>query len=1004
MPFLMVAFLIHHGQVHSQPNHYAGHIAQTKPLKPLDEKKKFHLPPGFDIELVAAEPDLFKPMNLAFDERGRLWVTDTLEYPIPVRGKGKPRDSVKILEDFGPDGRARKITTFADGLNIPIGVLPLSTSQAIVYSIPNVLLLTDTNGDGRADQRKVLLNTFGTRDTHGMTNNFTWGFDGWIYACHGFSNTSTVVGTDGSKITMQSGNVYRFKPDGSHVEYFTHGQVNPFGLAFDPLGNLYSSDCHTKPIYQLLRGGWYPSFGKPHDGLGFAPAMMTHSHGSTAIAGLVHYEADHFPKEYQGTTFLGNVVTNRINHDRIEWNGATPRAIRQPDFLKCDDPWFRPVDVQLGLDGSLYVADFYNSIIGHYEVPLDHPKRDRHRGRIWRIVYRGKDGKNRPQQSRADWSKSTMDELIQDLSHSNLQVRILATNQLVKRGGDEGIKAILKLLDSEPTITQRIHALWVLHRTKKLDDKLIGQFLKDEASEVQVHALRTLTESENLSMSLQKNVHSLLSNANAHVQRAAAECLGQQPELDNVLPLIKLKQQIPKEDTHLLHVVRMALRDQVQHVMLSNVDRPWTKVESQALADVVPGTTGSRPVDLLLSHLKDHTPKGPALHLMVRHVASHGDKKHRKRILLLLRENYHEDAGALARLILSAHQGMQEAGTSFSDEAREWAVKFTGMLLTSKKPERMRAALNLAKALRIRELRKTLLMIASDETFTVADRSQALEALVAVDPPEAIPPLRKMLSDRSARAEIRSQVASLLGGLNHVEARKALLNGLLLASANEQRTIALGLVNSKAGSETLLQNVKNGKASARLLQDRAVLARLQRHRIPNLKDQITKLTRNVPPLDAKIRTLIQSRAKTYLAQKTDVMMGQKIFANRCANCHQINNQGAKIGPQLDGIGARGIERIFEDVLDPSRNVDQQFRTTTVQLKKGQTLTGLLVKVEGEVLVLADEKGVEKRIPKASVEQQMVLNLSPMPGNFADQIPESELYHLMRYLLHQKAKE
>ena len=124
---------------------------------------------------------------------------------------------------------------------------------------------------------------FGFRDTHGMTNSFTWGFDGWVYACHGFSNTSQVKGKDDRAITMQSGNTYRLKPDGSHVEWLTHGQVNPFGLAFDPLGNLYSADCHSRPIYQLLRGAYYPSFGKPHDGLGFGPEMINHGHGSTAI-------------------------------------------------------------------------------------------------------------------------------------------------------------------------------------------------------------------------------------------------------------------------------------------------------------------------------------------------------------------------------------------------------------------------------------------------------------------------------------------------------------------------------------------------------------------------------------------------------------------------------------------------------------------------------------------------------------------------------------------------
>src|SRR6184192_2924489 len=131
---------------------------------------------------------------------------------------------------------------------------------------------------------------------------------------------------------MNSGNCYRFRPDGSRVEQYSWGQVNPFGLMFDPRGDLWSADCHSKPLYQLLRGAYYPSFGKPHDGLGFGPDMMAHDHGSTAIDGATYYAADQFPPAFRDTLFVGNVVTNRINHDRLEWRGSSPIAVPQPDF------------------------------------------------------------------------------------------------------------------------------------------------------------------------------------------------------------------------------------------------------------------------------------------------------------------------------------------------------------------------------------------------------------------------------------------------------------------------------------------------------------------------------------------------------------------------------------------------------------------------------------------------------------------------------------------------
>src|SRR5437867_11462969 len=234
-------------------------------------------------------------MNMAFDEKGRLWITQSREYPFPAALNKKGRDMVKILDKFTPDGRAQRITPFADGLNIPIGLYPYKDG-AIVFSIPYVYYFRDTNGDGHADEQKVILGRFGfEKDTHGLTSAFRRGFDGWLYADHGYNNETTLVAKDQSTVKMQSGNTYRFKVDGSHVEQYTWGQVNPFGLMFDSLGDLWSADCHSSPVYQLLRGAYYPSFGKPHDGLGFGPEICAHSHGSTAISGMVHYDAQDFP-------------------------------------------------------------------------------------------------------------------------------------------------------------------------------------------------------------------------------------------------------------------------------------------------------------------------------------------------------------------------------------------------------------------------------------------------------------------------------------------------------------------------------------------------------------------------------------------------------------------------------------------------------------------------------------------------------------------------------------
>ena len=228
------------------------HIRSTEARTPEEQQAGFLLPEVFEIELYASEPDIGKPINLTFDAKGRMWVTQSFEYPFPA-SPGNGSDRITLLEDTDHDGKADKFTHFSDTLNIPIGIFPL-LDGAVAYSIPNVYRFIDQNQDGKADSKKVLLGPFEHRDTHGMVNNFMRGYDGWIHACHGFTNRSTVAGADGDSITMISGNTFRFRPDGSRVEHMTHGRINPFGLAYDERGYLYSTDCHTSPLYQLIRG------------------------------------------------------------------------------------------------------------------------------------------------------------------------------------------------------------------------------------------------------------------------------------------------------------------------------------------------------------------------------------------------------------------------------------------------------------------------------------------------------------------------------------------------------------------------------------------------------------------------------------------------------------------------------------------------------------------------------------------------------------------------------
>lgn len=492
-------------------------VRETEALSPTEELAKLTVPEGFEIQLFASEPMIDKPINLAFDSRGRLWVSSTAEYPYSAdksrwaddqgtRVKDS-RDAIKILEDRDGDGRADKVTVFADGLNIPTGVLPWHKPEhkagCIAWSIPNLWYFADTDGDDKADVREILFGPLGyEKDTHGMCSSFRLGLDGWVYATHGFNNTSTfrvrrLAATDAAKagsadfadgkrpsgpsaapttsseksaksadlhspseqsadpvssadLELHSGNVFRFKPDGSAVEVWTRGQVNPFGLAWDRYGHLYSADCHSSPVYQLIRGAHYPSFGKPHDGLGFAPVMCEHTHGSTGICGIVYLDGGVWGPDWDDQVLVGNVVTSRVNRDQVTRFGSTPKANEQPDFIVSEDPWFRPVDLQLGPDHALYVADFYNRIIGHYEVPLDHPGRDRHRGRIWRVVK-----KDVAKPDSVDFTRMSPKQIAEELGSPNLTRRNFALGEVRRRGDPTWLADLARPLDPDTPYVAR---------------------------------------------------------------------------------------------------------------------------------------------------------------------------------------------------------------------------------------------------------------------------------------------------------------------------------------------------------------------------------------------------------------------------------------------------------------------------------------------------------------------------------------------------------------------
>lgn len=1018
-PFLSLGLLLAIGTVgFAQPT-----IAPTDALTPEQELKKFKLPPGFEAQLVVAEPNIYKPMQMSFDLMGRLWVTSSLEYPWAAMGK-KGRDKLVILDDFAEDGKARKVTVFADELNIPIGVLPLPDCKSVIVSSIDTTVdppgcfiwkLTDTDGDGKADERVKLFGPFGIRDTHGMVNSFTLMPDGWVYACHGFSNDSKVKGKDGHEITLNSGNTIRFRPDGSRIEVFTRGQVNPFGMTYDTYFNLYNADCHSRPMTQLIRGAVYQSFGKPHDGLGYGPDMIGHDHNSTGLCGLQWYEADHFPKEYQGMMFLGNVVTSKVNLDKIEFTGSSPKAVLQPDFLSSDDLWFRPTDIKLGPDGALYVNDFYNKIIGHYEVDLKHPGRDRTRGRLWRIVWKGLDGKAPAPKPVGNLLKLSREKLDKLLSHPNIVVRMQATHALINSKEEvrdrDGVKKLLSKPYNPTDDISNAHRMWANEA-----ESLFSYLQRDLAIDGDdadfpvsaAHRLRLETahkewnrERDHREKRLREIQAPRFPGSHPQVDRAHVDYMTAVPDPKNLSSLLN---GLPKitNDVALRHASRIALRQTLRQ------PGAWTALKAEKLddaririvADIALGIPTMESAEFVTANLST-LGGSDQLPAFVEHASRYGDAS----MMLFEFVKTHDPRNVRLSLALfqGYQRGLQQRGARFDRGDTELAKQLVVAGLKDSDPKTIQTCFDVASAMRLKSVFEPVTSFAMRKDRDVNQRAAAFTTLLNLDAGTAVGKIGNVLNQAEESVAVREKAAGALGTLGTPDAYAQLLMGIAQAPARLQTGIATAMAGRPEGAEQLLTAVKAGKASARLLQERPVQVKLTDSKLPNVNERINALTKGLPSADQKMLATLAQRKTNFEKAKPDVKAGAALFKTNCAICHQIGQEGAKFGPQLDGVGIRGIERLLEDVLDPSRNVDQAFRATSLQLSDGRQVSGLLIREEGGVLVLVDNLGKEVRVPAKDVDERRQTALSPMPANFLDTMKEEDFQHLMAYLLSQKAK-
>lgn len=516
------------------------------PLAPEVALKKMTVPEGFRVELVAAEPDLLNPVAMAFDERGRIWVTESFEYPRHEPGPG--RDRIKILEDTNGDGKVDSVKIFAEGLNIPSGIA-VGHGGVWVANAPDILFLQDTDGDDKADTTEVIVTGFGRDDTHELPNSLTWGPDGCLYGLNGVFNPCHVE-TDGKVFDFTCA-MFRIDPVTRKFDLFCEGTSNPWGIAFNPRGEAFISACVIDHLWHLTETGYYHRQGGPYPPHTWKiDSIVKHKHQMAAYCGITYFDSAAYPAEYRERLMMGNIHGNCINVDRVEPQGSTYQGLGEADFLSGNDVWFMPVVQKVGPDGCLYVLDWYDRYHCYQDASADPEGVDRGHGRLYRVVH---EATGRP--AKVSLAGRTPEALLPHLGDANIYLRETAQRLLSEQKCDGVVPQLEALvLDETAAHKHRLHALWSLVGGKVLNAAFVGQLLENQDATIRSWGVRCVGSYFPADATLASRCSALAGDASPEVQVQVAIAAGKIEHGDALETWVKILSTCG-EDSLIPHIV-----------------------------------------------------------------------------------------------------------------------------------------------------------------------------------------------------------------------------------------------------------------------------------------------------------------------------------------------------------------------------------------------------------------------------------------------------------------
>jgi putative membrane-bound dehydrogenase-like protein len=955
------------------------------PRSPQEALRKMTVPEGFVVELVASEPEIVNPVALTFDERGRAWITESLEYP--RRDPGPGRDRIKLLEDTDGDGRADKFTVFAEGLNIPSGIA-VGYGGVWVANSPEILFLQDTDGDGRADKREVIVRGFGRTDTHELPNSFTWGPDGWLYGLNGVFNPSHVRYPNSSphyrpdhpgwQFTCA---MFRIHPRTREFQVFAEGTSNPWGIALDDVGSFFISACVIDHLWHIVESGYYHRQGGPYPPFTWKiESIVKHKHQKAAYCGIHYFDSDAYPPAFRHKLYMGNIHGGCINSDKLQRAGSTYFATPEPDFLTAHDAWFMPVAQKTGPDGCLYILDWYDRYHCYQDANRDPAGIDRLKGRLYRVRYAAT-----PRAAAIDLAALGDDELIEKLSSGNGYHRDIAQRLLAERNTAE-IRARLEALLRSPSTPPRtkMHALFARlacggdKETWAEDNSLVGQLIRHTDPALRAWGVRAAGNWLERIDPLELRFISAMS-----ADETSPDVLLQIAILSGkrglVLPLFNVLQR-SSGDELLPRIVWQNLHPLLEREVLADEALHW--LESS------PELRKSRPVINLLPRIVERLLGRRQLQadLVARAVAlglECGDDTTSRQCLAQIagRVQSREIQGAA---LSALRQGLEPQLAKVLWAGPEHPLYAdVGLLAAHWKDAAALSAVRTAFA---------------SESVSEPRRLEALTALIAAGDPQLLDAVAKVLAkERGASLALRGGVLAALGRLNDDRVAAIVLQNYSALEA-ELRPRAIELLTQRTTwSRALLEAISRKEISPDALNANQVRRMLASgdEKLAALVHQhwgALRWERNPQreQVVAQMRALIRRNPG-------DATRGWAVWDKVCGQCHKLHGRGQDVGPEITSNGRASFEQLLSNVFDPSLVIGASYQARTILTSDGRALTGLPVEESDQRVVLKVQGGKLETIPRAEIEQLEISNLSMMPEGVEKQLTPQELADLFALL-------